>query len=361
MSLINEIIEFVKSIISNVKISWIGMAIIILLLIIFLIVKWILGKYKKGKSTIKENFKEFWNDLRNLKGWQKVIFGVGGVIFCVFVFGVCYQIKKPNPYQEIAILNNQDEVIYPIGVDILNERKVGDFTFFTYNMTEMIGNDVITYPALFKWKEGKLAERISEGACPHFEVVKNSVIYLNSTLVDSSHGQLYVAGPDGMNERVMEEELYDFSVDDEYIYFTYCFDTVGVGLEGHALHRMDLNGDNIITVAYELSSPSLQGSHYNVSIEDGWAIYSNYKIQIGNRADGLEKVVLLDSTDEDWIYYTSNMLIKAKPDGTEQVVLDGVDDFWYQIDKIEGGWIYYQKGNDKYKIDINGNNKVKIE
>ena len=254
MSLVNEMIEFVKSIISNVKISWIGMAIIILLLIFFLIAKWILGKYIKGKSTIKENFKEFWNDLRNLKGWQKAIFGVGGVIFCVFVFGVCYWIKKPNPYQEIAILNNQNEVIYPIGVDILNERKVGDFTFFTYNMTEMIGNDVITYPALFKWKEGKLAERISEGACPHFEVVKNSVIYLNSTLVDSSHGQLYVARPDGMNERVMEEELYDFSVDDESIYFTYCFDTVGVGLEGHALHRMDLNGDNIITVAYELSS-----------------------------------------------------------------------------------------------------------
>ena len=73
MSLINEMIEFVKSIKSIVKISWIGMAIIILLLIFFLIVKWILGKYKKGKSIIKENFKEFWNDLINLKRWQKVI------------------------------------------------------------------------------------------------------------------------------------------------------------------------------------------------------------------------------------------------------------------------------------------------
>lgn len=228
MSLINEMIEFVKSIKSIVKISWIGMAIIILLLIIFVIVKWILGKYKKEKSIIKENFNEFWNDLINLKGWQKVILVIGGVIFCVLIFGVCYWIKKPNPYQEIAILNNQNEVIYPIGVDILNERKVGEFTFFTYNMTEMIGNDVVTYPALFKWKEGELAERISEDACPHFEVVKNSVIYLNSTLVDYSHGQLYVARPDGMNERVMEEELYDFSVDDESIYFTYCFDTVGV-------------------------------------------------------------------------------------------------------------------------------------
>lgn len=361
MPSINEIIEFVKSIISSVKISWIGMAILILLLNLFVIVKWIISKYKKGKTTIKENFGEFWDDLTNLKVWQKVILGVGVVIFCIFVFGVSYWIKKPNPYQEIAILNNQNEVIFPIGVDILNETTVEEFTYFTYNTSEMIGDEVITYPALYKWKAGKLAERISEGACPHFEVVRNSVIYLNSTLVDFSHGKLYVARPDGMNERIMEEELHDFLIDDEYIYFTYCFDTVGVGLDGHALHRMDLNGNNIVTVAYELSSPSLHDSHYNVSIEDGWAIYSNYKIQIGNPADGLEKVVLLDSTDEDWIYYTSNRLIKAKPDGTEQVVLDDVDDFWYQIDKIEDGWIYYQKGNDKYKIDIDGKNKAKIE
>lgn len=70
-----------------------------------------------------EQFKKF---KRMAKGdiWSR------GVIFCVFVFGVCYWIKKPNPYQEIVILNNQNEVIYPIGVDILNERKVGDFTFF---------------------------------------------------------------------------------------------------------------------------------------------------------------------------------------------------------------------------------------
>ena len=48
----------------------------------------------------------------------------------------------------------------------------------------------------------------------------------------------------------------------------------------------------------------------------------NYKIKMGNPADGLEKVVLLENTDADWIYY--------------------------------------QKGNDTYKIDINGNNKAKI-
>ena len=59
---------------------------------------------------------------------------------------------------------------------------------------------------LLEMSTTSIAERISEDACPHFEVVKNSVIYLNSTLVDYSHGQLYVARPDGMNERVMEEE-----------------------------------------------------------------------------------------------------------------------------------------------------------
>jgi hypothetical protein len=163
----------------------------------------------------------------------------------------------------------------------------------------MIGDKIITYPVLYKWQKGKIAEKISKGACPHFEVIKNSVIYLNSTLADLSHGELYVARPDGMNERVMEEELYDFSVDDEYIYFTYCFDTIGAGLEGHALYRMDLNGNHMTRMAYQISSPILKGSHYNVRIENGWAIYSNYKIQIENEANGLEKVVLLENTDDD--------------------------------------------------------------
>ena len=358
---INDWMDFFNSIRSFTNRNWIVIAIIFCLLIIFFVVKWILGNYKKGKHNIKDNLKELWKDLKQLTGWKKAAV-LGGVILCfISVFFVSYIINKPRPYQEIAILTDQNEVIYPIEVDIVKKIEVGNFTFFTFTMTEAYDDNVITYPVLFKWEKGKLAERISEGACPHFEVINKSVIYLDSTFIDYSHGQLYVARPDGKNERIMEEEIYDFSIANEYIYFTYCFDTVGVGLEGHALHRMDLNGYNIITVAYEISSPSLQGSHFDVRIEDGWAIYTNYKIKIDDQADGLEKVVLLDKTDEDWIYYTSNRLIKARPDGTGQVVLDGIDDFYYQIDKIEGKWIYYQKGEDKYKIDINGKNKVKIE
>lgn len=178
---------------------------------------------------------------------------------------------------------------------------------------------------------------------------------------DLSHGKLFIARPDGINKRVIEEEIYNFSIENNYIYFVYCFDTVGAGLDGHALHRMELNGKNIVTVSYELSSPSLEGNHYDFKVQDGWAVYSNYKIQIQTPADGLEKVVLLENTDEDWIYYTSNRLIKAKPDGSKQIVLDDIDDFWYQINKIENGKIYYQKGNNQYRIDIDGKNKVQIK
>lgn len=59
---------------------------------------------------------------------------------------------------------------------------------------------------------------------------------------DLSHGKLFIARPDGINKRVIEEEIYNFSIENNYIYFVYCFDTVGVGLDGHALHRMELNG-----------------------------------------------------------------------------------------------------------------------
>lgn len=269
--------------------------------------------------------------------------------------------KKTQPYEEIAILGDNDEVIYPMNTDILNEAVVDQYTFFTYKISERMGDNVIAYPVLYRWQKGYPAERISDGACPHFEVADNRVIYVDAAPGDFLHAQLCVIGVDGFRQCILEEEVYDFSVDKECIYFTYCFDTVGAGLNGHALYRMDLNGGNIAAVSYELSGPDLSGSHYDVCIEDGWAIYNNYKIEMGNPADGLEKVVLLEDTDAEWIYYTSNRLIKAKPDGSEQVILDDTDDFWYQIYKIENGWIYYQKGNDLYKIDTDGNHKEKIE
>ena len=87
------------------------------------------------------------------------------------------------------------------------------------------------------------------------EVVKDSVVYLNSTTDVISHGELYVSRPDGINKRVLDDEIWDFVIDQDYIYYQYCYDTVGAGLGGHALHRMDVNGANSTVVAYEVNSP----------------------------------------------------------------------------------------------------------
>ena len=349
--------EIIKSIIFKHNDNWVRNALIIILFFIGVIVVMIL----KNFNSIKKNWVEFRKWMTSLNGWQLSIVGICFVLFVIGIFAFTYYIKKSSQYQEIVIKNEQNEIVYPIGADILQKEKIGDYIFFTYDVTQKVGTDIITYPALFKWTPGKVAERISTGACPHFEIAKNSIIYLKSTFEDLSHGKLFIARPDGINKRVIEEEIYNFSIENNYIYFVYCFDTVGVGLDGHALHRMELNGKNIVTVSYELSSPSLEENHYDFKVQDGWAVYSNYKIQIQTPADGLEKVVLLENTDEDWIYYTSNRLIKAKPDGSKQIVLDDIDDFWYQINKIENGKIYYQKGNNQYRIDIDGKNKVQIK
>ena len=53
-----DMVEFVEAIIRNVKISWSGKMIIIFLLALLFVGIWILCKYAKAKSTIKENFKK---------------------------------------------------------------------------------------------------------------------------------------------------------------------------------------------------------------------------------------------------------------------------------------------------------------
>lgn len=348
-----NIVDFCKNILNNKGINWEITVLIVICIIIVAVVGIILTKFKKIKKTIQENYVEFKSYVQSLSIMHKIIVLMIIVAFIVSIIVIVYCVKSPKPYQEIALINRNGKITYPIGVDILNEKKVGKYTFFLYYISEKKDNEDIRYPVLYKWEKGKTAERISKGACPHFEIEKNSIIYLNSTIVDLSHGELYVARPDGKNKRIMEQEIYDFSVDNGYIYFKYCFDNVGAGLKGHALQRMDINGDNVIIASYELSSPFLHENQHKFNVKNGWVVYSNYKVKIGNPADGLEKVVLLDDTNSDWIYYTTNRLIKAKPDGSQKEILDSEDDYWYQIDKIQDGKIYYQKGDKKYIMNLN--------
>lgn len=260
------------------------------------------------------------------------------------------------------VIDINGEKIYPISIDIKDEKEVGDWVYFIYMIEEIYGDETIIYPALFRYqKETCIAERVNERACYSFEVVGDCVYYLDSTTNFKDHGELYISRPDGKNERLLEEELYDFQiVDGKYIYYTYRHDTVGVGLEGHALHRMNLDGSDIMTAAYEVSGADFGISHFEYKVVDGWVDCGIFKMEIGEPANGFEKIVFKDIGDNDWIYYVTNRLIKARKDGSEIVELDGEDDYYYSIEKIEDDWIYYIKGVDEYKIRTDGSGKELI-
>ena len=220
-------------------------------------------------------------------------------------------------------------------------KKAGDWVYFRY----MLEDDEISisYPALFRYQEGAcIAERVNWGSCHTYEVVGDYVYYLNSTTAVKDHGELYVTDPDGKNERKLEEELFDFQiVDEKYIYYTYRHDTVGVGLEGHALHRMNLDGSDIMIAAYEVSEASgMSRGHFHYKVVDGWVDCGEFKMELGAPADGYEKIICNDIGDNGWIYYVTNRLMKARRDGSEQTELDGVDDYDYHIEKVEDDWIY---------------------
>lgn len=74
----------------------------------------------------------------------------GALLCCICILCVVYWVKK-QPYQEIAILGDDNEIIYPMDVDILNEAVVDKYTFFTYETSERIGDNVVAYPVLYRW------------------------------------------------------------------------------------------------------------------------------------------------------------------------------------------------------------------
>ncbi|MCM1326066.1 MAG: DUF5050 domain-containing protein [Bacteroidales bacterium] len=259
------------------------------------------------------------------------------------------------------------DTITPISTEMMDQKKVGDYIYFRYMIESIYSRHTCTYPALFRCKEGDtIAERMTEDACFHFEAVGDCVYYVDScVLAYPDHGILYLINPDG-SAQILDDELYDFQiVDEQYIYYTYCHDTVGVGIDGHALQRMNLDGSDKMIAAWEVTfceSPGTAAgkspSHFNIKVEDGWADYGDFKMELGAPADGTEKLVCNEIGDNDYIYYVTNRLMKARRDGSERVELDGTCDYYYQIEKIEDDWIYYRKGGMPYKIRTDGTGKT---
>ena len=318
----------------------------------------VIEKFKKSKSILSDfyTFKS--------KKAQYLIMVICLIIISLVMAGLALPaslvVKKSNE----LIIDNFGDKIYPIGVDIKDETTVGDWTYFRYYVTdEEYG---ATYPALFRYRNDTLiAERISEAACYSFDVAASSVFYMDSTWSFQDHGILYVSRPDGKNERLLEDELYDFQiVDGQYIYYVFRHDTLGVGLEGHALYRMNLDGSQKMIVTYEVKGIDASGQAFGIShfdyighIEDGWLDCVTFKIELNSPSVGMNRVISKNSTDNDWIYYTTNRLLKAKNDGTEIIELDGEDDYRYDIKSIDGDWIYYIKGQNHMKIKNDGTSK----
>ena len=101
-------------------------------------------------------------------------------------------------------------------------------------------------------------------------------------------------------------------------------------------------------------------SHFDYRVDDGWVDCDTFKMKVGEPADGYEEIVFKDIGDNDWVYYVTNRLMKARKDGSEIVELDGVDDYYYEIERIEDDWIYYIKGGEKYKIRTDGTGKEAV-
>lgn len=351
INIIKDIFDlFSGSFIGNI--TFILLCILIIAISIFIIYPNIKNGYKEMIIDINNLMKRLKNKVLRKKATFTLI-----IIVCIVLIAIVSYSQKNSNVSSI-------EPFYPIAVDMKDITTVGEWTYFIFDVDENIGysQEIITYPALFRYKGEEDAVRVSPRACYNYQIAENSVFYLDSTLAVQDHGLLYISRPDGKNERLLDEEIYNFQIIDEtYIFYIYRHDTVGVGIEGHALYRVNLDGTNKMIAAYEVSGIGLEGSHFDFTVKDEWAYGKNYRIRLGNPANGFEKIELLEECDnDDWIYYVTNRLIKARKDGTEQIELDGVDSYDYQINNIDKEWVYYTKGGERYKIKKDATNKTKL-
>ncbi|GHU90642.1 hypothetical protein FACS1894202_10770 [Clostridia bacterium] len=126
-------------------------------------------------------------------------------------------------------------------------------------------------------------------------------------------------------------------------------------------------------------SPIFKAFHFFAfTIKDGWVYGENCRIKLGEPATGLEQIEFLPPSDvpdtikndedykcytnpansDKWIYYTTNRLLKIRANGGEIIELDGPDDYWCEINKVDGDWIYYRKSEMSYRIKTDGTEKM---
>ena len=239
------------------------------------------------------------------------------------------------------------EPLFPIDILMRDRYIVGDWLYFIYP----VEFDDISYSALFRMRNDSNngpAYQVSWRAVDRFHVVGDNVFFVDYTLLGRDHGELYVSRPDGRTCALLAYSLGYYQIVGDYIFYSYRHTTLGVGPEGFALHRINLDGSNPTLVAYSPLGLGISGSDFREQfvISNGWVYVGNFRMRLGNPADGFEELQILspseDGHSEDWIFYITNRLIMARRDGTERIQLHYEEGFWGYVYNTDDEWIYFR-------------------
>jgi len=276
-----------------------------------------------------------------------------------------------NPVEDNSNVEEKASAAQPeIDTSLITQKEIiGEWVYFLYPIVDMLEyyeNVTALYRCREDWTE---LTCLSPALCDTYDVVGDSIYFASFPMSGNEHGVLHLIEP-GQEPKILADEISSYQIVDGYIYYAHSYDTIGVGIEGHALHRIDLDGSNHMIAAYETNGLGIVSGHIG-EIRNGYVYYENIRIKLGEPADGMEKVQVTAPLnidyDDGWLYYATNRLIKARPDGNEQTVLDGDANTWIYIQRVDDDWIYYHQQAQEhaipgfFKIRKDGTGKAKID
>lgn len=307
---------------------------------------------------------------------NKIIFysSVSTAIFILLVLSLIlptYSFSKAS-HDKIYYNAEKGEIIHLDETRIDEQIRINDTLFFTSTLSENIDGKPVFFKGLFRWRRGEDAHLMSKNDCIFFRSYRDKVYFIDSQSLEDSCGKLYRVDEYSEVEDLGISDLISFQIMDEYLYFVHCDCSRSINSSKSGLFRAKLDGSDKRLICFPISSPlyPMDFSAYNFEtnylITANSVVYKNLQIQFsGEKASGLEKFILHGNYKFEWIYYATNQLIKARPDGSEQIILDDSAKEYiskyhlsYHIDHIDDEWIYYYIGNLKYKIRLNGEEKT---
>lgn len=284
---------------------------------------------------------------------------------------------KQIPISQIPSEHSEKEDPKPVSVDRepIELYSYNDSVYALHNIKEerQSGNNetkMVEFPALFLLQKEKEAIQISKNYCIKLDFLEDKLIFLESVDDSSEYGKLRAVDKNGVICDLCIDDVIDFTCRDGNIYLKYRQQSIAGDQKLFGLYRANPDGSEPTLVAYPIHGKNFRLDFNNLdqlTIKDGYISNEKGKLKLGDPASGLEEVILNKEYKFDWIYYATNRLIKAKPNGSERIVLDELADYkkdgfdpYIDIDLIDDEWIYYTVSGIKYKIGKNGEEKTLI-